>query len=149
MERGDIDNGVAPRILIVWENLLGLVPAKTDQAKLTTYLRLHRWKRAAQLFQINEPLAARIWYVQWKLRYSVDVVTYIGPEFRDALEERLADEDLPIGHVRYEQPHKLARHLAYEPATAAVYDPDPSHRFTYGSKGRIVSAADPDIVGSL
>lgn len=150
MEGGDISNRVAPRLLIVFENLLGLLPSKADQAKVSSYLKFKRWKRAADVFVLNDMLAARIWDVTWRLDYSVDVLTYIGPEFRAALEERINDEwDLPIGHVLFERPENLARKLAYMAHVAAIYDPNPSHQFTYGSRSRIISAANPDLVGAF
>lgn len=149
MQGGDISNEVVPRLVIVFENLLGLLPSKVDEAKLASYLRFRRWKRAANLFTLNEMLAARIWDVTWRLNFSVDVITYIGPEFAEALEHRIDREGLPVGHVWHEDPYVLARKLAYMPHVACVYDPDPRHQFTYGSKGRLVSASNPNLIGAM
>lgn len=150
MQGNDISNMVVPRLVIVWDNLLGLLPDKSAEAKVSTYLRFHRWKRAANVFVINEPLAQRIWDIVFRLNFSVDVVTYTGgEEFADALEERIGRENLPVGHVWFEDPMQLARSLAYRPDIACVFDPNPHHQFTFGSKGRIVSASAPDIIGAM
>jgi hypothetical protein len=34
----------------------------------------------------------------------------------------------------------LSRKIALMPDVAAVYDPDPAHQFTYGSKGRVLQS---------
>lgn len=149
MEGGDISNLVVPRLVIVFENLLGLLPTKADEAKAAAYIRFGRWNRAARVFQINEALAARIWDVTWRLNYSVDVLTYVSPDFATAVAKRIDKEDLPVGNVWFDEPHLLARRLAYMPQVAAIYDPDPAHQFTYGSKGRIVSPVNPNLIGAF
>lgn len=147
MQGNDLSNQVVPRLVVVWEHLLGLLPSKTDEAKVSTYLRLKRWKRAVGVYQINEPLAHRIWDVSFRLNFSVDVITWLGPQFCDALRERLDDEDLPIHHVTYSTPNVYARKLAYMPYVAAIYTPDEKHQFLFGSKGRVISPMSPDLVG--
>lgn len=150
MQGGDISNLVVPRLVIVWENLLGILPEKADEAKFSTYLRFHRWKRAVNVYRINEPLAQRIWDVTFRLNFSVDVVTFLGCEdFAEAVQERIDREGLPVGHVWFEEPSQLARSLAYRPDIACVFDANPHHQLTFGSKGRIISAAAPDIHGAM
>lgn len=148
MQGGDISNEVSPRLVIVWEHLLGLLPTKTHEAKVSTYLKFKRYSRAAEVFELNEMLASRIWDVTWRLKYSVDVVTWI-PNFADAVRDRIEHEDLPIGHVTSENPNALARKLAYLPHLAAIYDPNPEHQFTFGSRGRIISPANPNLIGAF
>lgn len=150
MQGGDISNLVVPRLVIVWDGLLGILPSKTAEAKFDTYMRFKRYKRAINLYRINEPLAARIWDLTWRLNFSVDVVTFTGgDDFAEHVEKRIERENLPIGHVWFEEPHLLARSLAYRPDIAAVFDANPNHVFTYGSKGRIVSPSQPNLVGAL
>lgn len=149
MEGGDISNEVSPRLLIVWENLLGLLPTKTHEAKVGAYLRFKRYSRAVDVYVLNKTLADRIWDVTWRLKYSVDLITWLGPDFATALRERIDNEDLPIAHITAENPDQFARKLAYLPHVAAIYDPDPRHRFTFGSRGRIISPTSPDLVGAF
>lgn len=149
MQGGDISNEVSPRLVIVWENLLGLLPTKTHEAKVASYVKFKRWNRAVNVFELNETLAARIWDVTWRLKFSVDVITWGTEQFADAVRERIDREDLPIGHVTAETPHVLSRKLAYMPHIAAIYSADPAHQFTFGSKGRIISPSNPQIVGAF
>lgn len=149
MQGGDIDNRVVPRLVIVWENLLGLLPNKTSEAKVASYVKFKRWNRAANVFEINEALTRRIWDVTWRLNFSVDVITYISPDFVEALQERIDREDIPVRSVWHTEPHVLARKLAYMPQVACVYDPNPHHLLTFGSKGRIINPATPDLVGNF
>ena len=147
MQRGDISNEIVPRLVIVFENLLGILPNKRAEAKVSTYLRLKQWKRAVNTYEIHEPLAHRIWDITWRLHYQVEVCTYLGPDFGKALRERLDDEDLPISRVWDTKPHTLARKLAHMPYVAAIYDPDPGHQFTYGSKGRVLTPGTTHLLG--
>lgn len=150
MQGGDIDNRVVPRLVIVWEHLLGLHTSKAAEAKFSSYMRFHRYKRAVNTFDVNEQLARRIWDVTYRLNFSLDVVTHLGgEEFGEALSERLDRENLPIGHIWYEDANQLARDLAYRIDIAAVFFADPRYQLTYGSKGRLISAANPDIIGAF
>lgn len=139
MQGGDISNEVSPRLLVVFENLLGILPDKKAEAKAATYLRLRQYRRAVNTFEINEALAAKIWDVVWRYKYSVDVVTWVNERFANEVRDRLDREDLPIAHVSYENLNNFARKISYMPYVAAIYDPDPSHQFTFGGKTRILS----------
>lgn len=149
MEGGDISNEQSARLVIVFENLLGTLPNAAAVTRTKRLVSRGRWTEAVESFALNEALAARIWDVVWRLKYSVDVVTWISPEFRDALEARIDREDLPVGHVLHDKPTTLARKLPYMPYVAAIYDPDPQHRFLFGSKTRILSPAHPDLIGAF
>lgn len=150
MQGGDISNQVVARIVIVWDNLLGVLPSKPAEAKFSTYMRLKRWKRAVGLYEINELLARQIWDLTWRYDYSVDVVTFLGgDDFAEAVEARLDREGLPIGHVWYEPADSLARSLAYRPTVACVIHANPHHQFTFGSKGRILDPSSPSLVGVI
>jgi len=149
MENGDIDNRVSPRLVIVWENLLGLLPNKRAEVKCSTYIRYHRWKRAVNTFEINGLLADRIWDVTWRLNFSVDLITYLPEPFAVELEKRISREDLPIGHVTAESPAHLAKRIAYMQHIACIYDPNPANVYTYGSRGRYLHAADANMIGAF
>lgn len=147
MQGGDISNEVSPRLLIVFEGLLGILPDSKARAAESVARKARRWKRAVKTYEINEPMARAIWDVTWRYHQSVDVVTYLGDEFADALRDRLDEESLPIGHVMATEHHLLARRLAYAPDIAAVYHANPEHRFTYGSKGYLISPQTPQLLG--
>jgi hypothetical protein len=150
MQGGDISNQVVARIVIVWDNLLGIIPSKPAEAKFSTYLRFKRWKKAVGLYEINEHLARGIWDLTWRHDFAVDVVTFIGGDpFAEAIEQRLEREGLPIGHVWYETPDSLARSLAYRPSVACVIHADTHHQLTFGSKGRLISPESPNLMRAI
>jgi hypothetical protein len=150
MQGGDIGNTVVPRLVIVFENLLGLHPTKASEAKFGSYMRFKRYKRAVDTFEINEQLARRIWDITVRMNFSVDLVTHLGgTAFAEALQERIDGENLPLGHIWYEDSTQLARNLAYRIDIAAVFFADPRYTLTYGSKGRLISASHPDIIGAF
>jgi hypothetical protein len=139
MEGGDISNEVSPRLLFVFENLLGLLPTKDHVAKVDKYFRRKRYAKAVEVFEPNETLANRIWDMTWRLKHTIDVVTWIPGPFHHYVQQWIDDQDLPIAHVTHENPTTFARKLSYMPHVAAIFDPDPSHQFTWGHKGRILA----------
>lgn len=142
MEGGDLSNEVVPRLLFVFENLLGLLPTAKHEAQAVKYFRRKQYTKALSVFEVNEPLAQRIWDMTWRLKFSVDLVTWIPNPFKNYLSDWVDQQDLPIGHVTHQNPTTFARKLSYMPHVAALFDPDPSHQFTWGSKGRIVNPYD-------
>ena len=149
MEHGDISNEVVPRLALVFENLIGILPTKPEQARFALYRRLRQPKRATKVFQANQPVCSRIWDVTWRLKFAVESVTFLGPEYVDPIIKWLEAENLPIGHVWSTTPSLLSREIAYMPYLAAIFDPDPEHQFTYGSRGRHINPSSPDIIGRL
>lgn len=147
MQKGDISNSIVPRMLIVFEGFLGQLNTPKDKAALAVAMRLHKWKSAVNCFELNGLVVQHIWDAVWRKNYTIDVVTFYGQGFGEALEIRLENEDLPVGSVHATTPGLLAREVVYRPNVLAVYDPDPSHVFTYGSKGRVVSADAPNLFG--
>lgn len=151
MQGGDISNEVSPRLVVVFEGLLGILPERREHVAELALRKLGRRsaqaKRSVNAYEINEPLAHVIWDTVWRYRYSVDVVTYLGEEFAEALTERLDREGLPIGRVWADEPHKLGRRIAHMPDVAAIYDNE--HHLIYGSKGRTLPAAPTTLIGAL
>lgn len=151
MQGGDISNEVSPRLVVVWEGMLG-IPTEQPAAIKTWARKIGRnkealLKRAVAEFEINEPLAKVIWDTVWRHQYSVDVVTYLGDPFARALEKRLDDENLPIGRVWAAVPHLLAREIAYMPDLAAIFDNE--NYMVYGSKGRTLPANATSLIGAF
>jgi hypothetical protein len=147
MQGGDISNEVSPRLVLVYEGLLGLLPTPRARAGESLARKARQWKRAVKAYEINEPLARVIWDTVWRYRYSVDVITYLGEDFAEAVEWRLDVEGLPVGRVWADNPQRLARRLALMPDVAAVYDNE--HHLIYGSKGRMLPAVPTTLIGAL
>lgn len=138
MEKGDISNYVEPRLIVVFEGLLGILPIEKEKRALMLS-RIGQWRRVVDLYEINDMLARHIWDQTRRYSRQVDVVTYSGVQFAEAVQAKLDDEMLPIGKVWHTEPHILSRSIAWRPDIAAIYDPDPQHLLTYGSKGRLLS----------
>lgn len=149
MWKGDISNQMSPRLVVVFEGLLGLLPNPRARAAESLARKAHQWKRAVRQYEMNELAAKKIWDVTWRKGHSVDVITWLGDDFAEALQVRLDDENLPINRVYAAEPHQLARSLAYAPDIAAIYDPDPRHSFTFGGKCRPLGPENAHLLGDF
>jgi hypothetical protein len=149
MEKGDISNEVSPRLVIVWEGLLALPPQKEDGGfrQWLTARQAGKTARMINAFDLNEEMAKHVWDMVWRRRFTIDCVTFLGDQYVDAIEKWIDKHDLPIARVTCDTPQTLARRLAYMPAVAAVYDPEPSRALTYGGKGRLMDPERPDFFG--
>lgn len=146
MKGGDLSNEIVPRIALVFEGLVGIMPGKTDPAKFANYCRFGRWKRAIGLYQVNTELAKHMWHVTWQLHYQLDIVTYLRPELLPSIEEWVDLKDLPVHRCWNADANALGRKIATMPYLTAIFDPDPAHCLTYGKRGRILDPAHPDIL---
>lgn len=138
MLHNDISNVAVARLILVYEGALGFLPAD----RVGDYNQLGsegRWDRAARCWDLNELMCRKIWDVTWRQGFQIEVVTYAGPpEFAEALQERFDEENLPISRTLASTADRMARRLAYAPDIACVYDADPDHAFTYGSRGKLL-----------
>lgn len=137
MQGNDISADVQPCLLVVFEGLLG-IPPKQEEGRKTirkTLRRLRKPDAKALLadYEINHLLLGQI----RRTPYPVEVVTFLGPEFAEAIEERLEALHALVRRVWATTPHELAKvHLLF-PDVVAVYDPDFRRaHFTYGKLGR-------------
>lgn len=147
MQKGDISNYVEPRLIVVFEGLLGLLPIEKEK-RANILAKIGQWKRVVELYEINDMLARHIWDQTKRHSRQVDVVTYKGVQFAEAVSDKLDEEMLPVGRVWSTEPHLLSRSIAWRPDIAAIYDPDPQHLLTYGSKARLLSPYDLGGFGS-
>lgn len=148
MRGNDISNYVEPRILMVFEGLIGDLP-KENELKLKLMLKAHRWQSAVQCYELNEMTVNIINDIVWRKHYNVDVVTWQPPKFADALADYLDEQGVFAGRVTSDNSIRLARSLPHRPDVAYVCDPDPNHSLRYGAKGRYVDDSSHDWFGSL
>jgi hypothetical protein len=127
--------------------LIGILPTVKAQAKYNLAMKTRRYRSAVNAYELNPAMIPHVWDITFRKNFNMDVVTFLGDDFAEELRERLDDEGLPLATVRSSKPDKLARSLAYDPSVYAVYDPDPSHIFLYGGKGRITDPNKPDFYG--
>lgn len=138
MQKGDLDNVVVPRDMLVFEGLLGVIP-DPKIARIEAKLRdKKKWADAVACYETNELLARKIWQMVWDYSLEIDLVTYHPKGFAKELEKRMERENLPLRRVYSEEPNMLARRLVTMPYVRTIYDPFPDHQFLYGGKTRII-----------
>lgn len=138
MEGGDLSNRLPPRWLFVFEGVIGSVPAKRA-AEYKLAMRLHRYKRAADCFEIETHVQKVIWDLYWRRDFRFDVVTFLGDSFSEHLERRLSRDALPYSNCWSVDESSLAARLAYMPDVQYVIHGDPSKHLTYGNRGLLVT----------
>jgi hypothetical protein len=127
MKNNDLSNSVSPRIVLVAENALIYQREKSKKG------------RPVSGWVLYDDMVKRILWLFHKKDVHIEVVTYLGDDFAEALAEWLDDEMVPVSRVWSTTPGALARNIAYMPDLACVYDPDPSRWLSYGSFGRFIN----------
>ncbi len=75
---GDQSNQLPPRMLIVFEGVLAILPAERT-AKFNRAVALHRYRRAVECFECNRHAIAVVWDWTWRRDVKVAGVR-CGPE---------------------------------------------------------------------
>jgi hypothetical protein len=148
MLHGDISNRVEPRLMLVFEGLIGVHPDARSRAKYSMHTRLGNWRRAVRTFEINEGCAKVVVDAVWRRRYSLDVVTFLDEEIVDPLADWLDAKGLPVGNVTYADKTMLARELNYRLDVVGVFHPNPADVLVFGSKGYLVDPSAPVLFGA-
>ena len=140
MRYGDLSSKVVPRLIVVFEGAVGILPESKKKA-YDKCVKRDKWADAIDLFEINENVADRITWLMVKRDVSLSLVTWMPEAAAIFIEERMDYENIPIRGCFSATPQILTRQLAYEPDVMTVYDPDPAHILTYGSKGACLTSA--------
>lgn len=137
MKGNDIAGTVAPRILILFEGVVGFITSE-GEAAFQRCLDQEKWLEAARCWMLNDLTLAKLADLGRRLSVNVELVTYAGPqEFADALEVIIADqENVPIRRVMASTPERTARRATFAQDIISVYDPEPVRSMAYGRKGR-------------
>lgn len=136
MRKGELSSETLPRVYVVFENLIGLLPNTKDKLAEQLARKRKKWEQAADYYQLNINTAQGIRDLYWRQHFRVDVITFIDPGFVSAIRDKLDGRNLLFGDVHYYDKELLLADLTYDPAIIAVLDPDPSRILTWGSKGR-------------
>lgn len=137
LQRGQLDNKAMPRMVIVFEGAIGILP-EDNTKNYNKYASKGQWWRAVDCFEINESMTRKILDLGWRLNYNITIVTWMSEDAAQAVEEKL--NFLPIRGCFYSSPSQLAMDLPFNPEIIKVYDPDPAHVFTYGGKGVVLTS---------
>lgn len=146
MRYGDLSNVVAPRLLIVFEGGVGVLPA----GKVKEYdkaVKKDDWLTAVNLFELNEIILQRILYLTNAKDFNISVVTWLPGDAFKAIEYLMEYNSVPVRSVFPSTPDALARMLPYNPDIRCVYDPVPEHILKYGSRGSVLT--DANQIGSM
>jgi hypothetical protein len=146
MRRGELSTSTVPRVYVVFENLLGILPDSRTKALEAIARKRRKWKQAVDYYQINRPTSQGIRDLYGRHDLKVNVITFIDPGFVDPIQEKLDSKNLFFGGVYYFTMESLLDDLTYDPSIKAVYDPDPSHALTYGSRGKYCTTQDLDLM---
>lgn len=143
MEGGDIGNAVVPRLMLVFENLVGILPSDKHEQRMERLLRRKKYQQAADLYEVNALVVQRLWDVTFRLNFSFDVVTWVSVDFAKAVRVWIDENDLPIQRVTFQDKMSFARKIAYMPYVARLYVPDSRDQFIFGSRCTILNPGDP------
>jgi len=135
---GDLSNKTAPRVLIVFEGLIGHLPAdKVDE--YVKYKEQGLWDSVIFQFTLNNAVLNKILYLTWQSDYNFHVVTWFPKEAAAVIQEKLEELSIPVRSVFSSTPEKLAKMLVNNPDIVAVYDVVHQHVLTFGSKAKLVT----------
>lgn len=130
------------RVALVWEGVCALPPEEPATTSLRDRYRRFRdrggevnWERVVRSWQImNKPLQ-RIYSLSIR-DIPVDMITYLGEEYCDALRDYLDHLLISVARVEYfESPEHFARSLRIAPDIQYVVDSDPERLKVYGRRG--------------
>lgn len=136
MRRGELSNEVLPRVYIVFEGLIGVLPDTKTKTLEALARKRKKWEQAVSYYQLNVPTSRGMRDLYWQRRFRVDVVTFIDPAFVYPLLNKLDSRNLLFGDVIYYiDATELAHDMVYDQSIIGVLDPDPKHALVYGSRG--------------
>src|SRR6266481_4024610 len=70
MKGGDLSNIVSPRLIVVFEGAVGVLPEGKvkDHGKAA---KRNDWRKAVRYFELNEMMLGRILYLNWKKNFNI------------------------------------------------------------------------------
>ena len=149
MLKGELSSETLPRVYVVFENLIGLLPNAKDRTAELLARKRKKWEQAIDYYQLNIKTSQGLRDLYWRQHFRVDVITFIDPGFVSAIRDKLNSRNLLFGDVHYYDTELLLADLTYDPAILAVLDPDPKHVLLWGSKGRYCSSDQFNLINLL
>jgi len=147
--KGELSSETLPRVYVVFENLIGLLPNAKDRTAELLARKRKKWEQAIDYYQLNIKTSQGLRDLYWRQHFRVDVITFIDPGFVSAIRDKLNSRNLLFGDVHYYDTELLLADLTYDPAILAVLDPDPKHVLLWGSKGRYCSSDQFNLINLL
>jgi hypothetical protein len=138
MQKGDISNEVAPRVIFVFEHNIGYLRPSAEVME-RTLIKARRWRRAVDLWEIPQHVHTMLWDTAWRWECRFDIVTYKPEKFAGYLLDRLNEEDVPFSNLWAEPKEEFLHRLTFMPSVQYVFHADPADRFSYGSRGVLLA----------
>ena len=143
MEGNDISNQIAPKLVFVFDGLIGTIPE--EDRKLADKLRRRgKWEQLARVYEVDTKMGAHLWDIVWRSQFSFDIVSFESDDERwyEALERLLNRANVPHSRLEvYADPNDFAQHMAYAPNILRVYHPRSDWMFKFGDRGEIITDA--------
>lgn len=140
MLNNNLGNTVVPRILVVFEGLVGYLSPEN----LPSYNQAGSagcWDLAVGYWDFNPMALRKLNDLIIRRDLKVEIVSFVmPPEGAVALAERFDEEQVPVSRVLASTPERTARRLAYGLDITRVYSPDPQHALMCGSRGYHVTS---------
>jgi|SRR6185437_5479253 len=138
MLNGDLSNQAAPRIYVVFDKLIGKLPE--DSGNFYELIDDKKYKDALDLMIIDHLMFNRLAYLCNKKNINVYLVTWMGHGMAEAVEDFMSGMGILVRGCIASAPVSLAKLIIQDETVIGVYDPDPDHSLTYGTKGRVVKS---------
>ncbi|MFN2347137.1 MAG: hypothetical protein ABR616_15670 [Dermatophilaceae bacterium] len=143
IEKGDISNSIAPKLVFIFDGLVGRIPQ--DEERVAARLRKRgKWDQLARVYEVDTKMGAHLWDIIWRSPFSFDIVSFETDDEKwyDALERLLNRANVPHSRLEiYADPNDFAQHMAYAPNILRVFHGNPSWNFKFGDRGQYVSDA--------
>lgn len=139
MMKGELSNTVLPRVYIVFEGLVGVLPDTKSKALEALHRKRKQWDKAVNQYVLTPNTSQGMRDMYWRYNFRVDILTFHGADFADAVRDRLDQRNLLFGDVVSFEEQELLHELTYDRSILAVLDPAPERMLRWGSKGRHVT----------
>jgi hypothetical protein len=149
MLRGELSSETLPRVYVVFENLIGLLPDTKSRTGELLARKRKKWPQVADYYQLNINTSQGMRDLYWRHRFRTDVITFIDPAFVSPLRNKLDSRNLLFGDVHYYDVDSLLSDIKYDPSVLGILDPDSSRILTWGSKGRYCTAQEFNLMSIL
>lgn len=143
MERGDISNQRAPKLVFVFDGLVGVIPAE-DERVAKKLRRRGKWEQLARVYEVDTKMGAHLWDIVWRSPFSFDIVSFESAEeaWYEALERLLERANVPLSRLEvYDDPNDFAQHMVYAPNILRVYHGRSDWWAKFGDKGQLITDA--------
>lgn len=141
MERNDISNERAQKLVFVFDGLVGRVPEE-DERVAVKLRRRRKWDQLARVYEVDTKMGAHLWDITWRSPFSFDIVSFESAEeaWYEALERLLERANVPFSRLEvYEDPNDFAQHMVYAPNILRVYHSRPDWWAKFGDKGELLT----------